>query len=379
MKLIYIDSQEKAMRALPQLKQEALAFDLEFDNNLHHYGLHLCLVQISNGKEVFIFDPLKMDVKLLFPYFEDPNIEKIGFALGEDLRILHYLGCKPKNVFDIAHAYALLDYNPSSLSTILDITLGIETSKSNQTSDWLHRPLKQQQLKYAKEDVLYLFELKDFMMEKLQEKGIEEWLFQENAALDTLDYKFEENYNIVNKKEKKNFSEFDWYLYQKLWKLREEYAQKLDKPPYQVIENKLLNIIVLNRDILKKWTSTKGIHRKIKNVQFAEELSLLFFKWEKEAHRMNLSKIESAKKKEPKEKYQKIRLLKKEKEQIKLEVFHPIQKKIAKDYGENTARFILSNRQLDETIYGKILLPYKKELFIKYGKDLGFEVDRYLS
>jgi len=140
-----------------------IAADLEFDKNYYRYGFNLCLVQLFDGENCYLVDPLSDDlnIKSIFPVLEDPEIEIITFAFGEDLRLLHSLGCFPKNIYDIDIATSLLNYEPGSLTKLLDEAIDVDTGKSSQTSNWFQRPLTDQQKKYAAHDVLHLFDLKD--------------------------------------------------------------------------------------------------------------------------------------------------------------------------------------------------------------------------
>ena len=42
------------------MKKPLLALDLECENNLHHYGAYISLLQISDGQNVWIIDALKI-------------------------------------------------------------------------------------------------------------------------------------------------------------------------------------------------------------------------------------------------------------------------------------------------------------------------------
>src|SRR5690554_5661514 len=91
-------------------KASQLAIDLEFDKNRFRYGFQLCLMQIAAGEECFVIDPLAegVDVSGLFPVLEDETVENVVFAFGEDIRLLHTLGCFPKGLYDLRSATSLL-------------------------------------------------------------------------------------------------------------------------------------------------------------------------------------------------------------------------------------------------------------------------------
>ena len=98
-----IQTQEQLAMAAALWNQEPeLAMDLECENNLHHYGTYVALVQISNQTQNWIVDmlPLK-NLQPLISIFENPKITKIFHDISFDFRILdHQYQCHPKNIFD---------------------------------------------------------------------------------------------------------------------------------------------------------------------------------------------------------------------------------------------------------------------------------------
>src|SRR6056297_1116713 len=104
MEVVYVNSPERLERCAAQLATAPeMAIDLEFDKNRFRYGFNLCLMQIAAGDVCYVIDPLAQGVKVdpLFPVLENPEVDKLVFAFGEDLRLLHYLGCFPKGLIDL--------------------------------------------------------------------------------------------------------------------------------------------------------------------------------------------------------------------------------------------------------------------------------------
>ena len=57
-----VESPEDFLNVISHLQKfNLLAVDFEGEWNLHRYGLHLCLIQISDGEKTFIVDPLCLD------------------------------------------------------------------------------------------------------------------------------------------------------------------------------------------------------------------------------------------------------------------------------------------------------------------------------
>ena len=70
-----------------------------------------------------------------------------------------------------------------SLARLVDRILGIDLPKSDQLSDWLHRPLPPRQLDYAAGDVVHLLALHASMVEQLEERGRLTWAVEELSLI----------------------------------------------------------------------------------------------------------------------------------------------------------------------------------------------------
>ena len=359
-----------------------VALDLEFDKNRYRYGFNLCLVQIYGGDKCFLIDPLSkdLDITRLFPLLENEAIQKVVFAFGEDLRLLHSLGCFPKNVFDINIATKLLDYEPASLAKYLVDLLQVDADKGAQNSNWFTRPLTDEQLHYAEKDVLHLFDLKNFLVAKAEEKKILNWIEEEVAVFNELSYADVESIVLYKTKDKKGLTEFEWFLFVKLVDFREKIAEKLNRPGYQVIDKDTLFEIAKNPTVIKGWENRKRIHRSIKNKSFEKELHQLLQETEKEAQDASISKTEPEIKRLSPEESNSRRIKGMKTDKIKTTVFKPIQGLVRANHGEHVVTYILGNKLMNELAAGnkENLHNYKKELFLKYAAELGIEASSYL-
>ena len=99
---VYVDTPDSLSKAAVVWKQaSALAVDLECENNLHHYGAYISLIQISTLNENWIVDVLTLrKIKPLLEILEDPSIQKIFHDVSFDFRILQdQFSCHPRNLF----------------------------------------------------------------------------------------------------------------------------------------------------------------------------------------------------------------------------------------------------------------------------------------
>lgn len=380
----YVETKEVLVDCVEVLKkQTAIAIDLEFDKNRYRYGFNLCLIQIYAGERCFIIDPLAegIDLKDFYTVIEDPSIEKVVYSFGEDLRLFHSLGCFPQNTFDIAIAMRLLDYPPASLAAAASDMLDIEMSKAAQKSNWFLRPLSEKQMDYAAKDVLYLIEMQEILIKMAEEKGVLEWIEEENRVIDGLSYADIDNNNYLKEKDKHGLSEHEFFVFKGLLEYRETIAEKYNRPSYQIIDKEYLRELSERPNQIYRFEKIRGVYKALKNEAFKNELWEKFQSLAREAENAGLSKTEKALKRLSSEVYQ---LKKKERgirDEAKRKVFKPIQRLIAENHGENVVTYIMGNRLMDELALGNLgnLRKYKRVLIERYAGELGLDISPYLT
>jgi len=378
-----VDQQQELENISQHLSnQKRIAIDLEFDKNYYRYGFNLCLMQIFDGSDCYLIDPLSsdLDIQTIFPVLEDESVEKVAFAFGEDLRLLHSIGCFPKNVYDLDIAISLLNYSPASLTNHLKNILEIETGKSSQMSNWYDRPLSKQQVQYASEDVLHLFSLHNHLRNEADQKEVADWISQENKAALTEDYSSTGSTEIVKHKNKKEFSEREWHFYVRLMETREQLSESLNRPSFKVIKKEIMMEIAKNPDELKNWSNTRGIHRRLKNDKIQNKFGDVLKQAKREADERALSDSESADT-PPSADERTERRLQREKVNIaKNELFKPIKEKIESDYGKEVSTFLFSNRIIGEIVTDENpnLLSYKENLLRQYAERLDLDLTKYI-
>ena len=68
---------------------DAIGVDFEGEYNLHRYGIHLCLVQISDGEAVHLVDPVRLgSLAPLKPVLEDERVTKVMCSADEDVKLI---------------------------------------------------------------------------------------------------------------------------------------------------------------------------------------------------------------------------------------------------------------------------------------------------
>lgn len=162
------------------------AFDTEFIRD-DTYIAQLCLVQVMLDGDVVLVDPTgKLDVTPFWELVADKAVRTIVHAGKEDFEVcLHATGRPPRNIFDvqIAAGFVGLGY-PLSLARLVNVAIHQRIAKGQTLTDWLRRPLTDEQVRYAVEDVKYLPAIHELLEKRLEETGRTAWARQEFAGLE---------------------------------------------------------------------------------------------------------------------------------------------------------------------------------------------------
>lgn len=156
----FVDSPETLAAALPALFDAALvSVDAEFSlTGMHHCVL--ALLQIATHDRVWLIDPLAMPSlirPLLVALAETPWI--VHDYSGDGIVLKRLYDVVPASVLDTMMLAKALDYAQPGLKTMAKIKLGIDISKEEQDSNWIYRPLRESQLRYAARDAALLLPL----------------------------------------------------------------------------------------------------------------------------------------------------------------------------------------------------------------------------
>ena len=189
---IWVDNEE-LLRYVFELHWKAapyLAFDTEF-KQCETFFPKTSLIQVSDGRNTWLVDVLRLcnlghSIEPVFDILVAPSCIKVFHACKEDIRVFHRLfgdriaALGP--IFDTQiaasqapHSANIVDYARTQGDELQSTTqLGYAklvkyllpeahehrpVSKEQQRSDWIARPLREEQLDYAAEDVLHLIEM----------------------------------------------------------------------------------------------------------------------------------------------------------------------------------------------------------------------------
>ncbi|MDR1982721.1 MAG: hypothetical protein LBQ08_02910 [Holosporaceae bacterium] len=209
-----------------------IAVDTEFMRENLEKPL-LCLVQIATSDEVFIIDPMAVEISQLNRIFSHPQIKKVFHSAFQDIEILSLYGINTINFYDTQLYETVLSTNDSiSYQSIVSRYLDKQLRKNHSMSDWKKRPLSKKQLLYSANDVFYLREVYKKQLQKLIELHRENWLDEELQQIKSKQDDFA-----------KTLSENNLNVYNQLKKWQKEKAAEKGISPELMVKNDILKAV----------------------------------------------------------------------------------------------------------------------------------------
>jgi ribonuclease D len=157
------------------LTQPRYALDTEFHRERTYYP-KLALLQLASTSEIVLIDPLACDMAPLVRLFASESV-CVVHAAQQDLDVLmHACGAIPQQLYDTQLAAGFVGYSTPSLVSLLFGELKVVAAKGDRLTDWLRRPLTDEQREYAASDVAHLFQLQDQLTAKLEARGRAGWV-----------------------------------------------------------------------------------------------------------------------------------------------------------------------------------------------------------
>ena len=361
--------------------QPSFAFDLEFDANLRRYGVTLGLIQIALPDDrSFLIDPLAKDLDLapLWRVFEEPSVQKLVHSPGEDLRLLHSLGCFPINLYDTEITARLLDYEHTSLTRMLEAKLGVTLGGGQQRSNWLQRPLTQEQVIYAAADALHLHALKKILEEEAAARGLAAFVADEQAALSRARYEKAPRATFLKPADERNLSLHQQHILQALLAKRDAWAREANRPLFKVADEAALRAMAETGHIPKPDTAKAALVAPFNTEAYAGELVDTYENALREANARGLSDGPAPRPRMSREERQR----REQGARDRTEKFAPVQAALAQEYGNFAARYLLSNTMVESITKGDTSLrsldkPYRRAVILKKAASLRIDLSRY--
>jgi ribonuclease D len=240
---LYIDSDSGLADLCAQLRgQPVLALDTEFLREKTYYA-QLCLLQVAAEDVVACVDPLAVNLDPLLDIIYDPQVIKVMHSARQDLEIFFDLrGDLPRPLFDTQVAATLMGFGEQvGYANLVREMLGVELDKMATRTDWSQRPLAAEQLRYAADDVRYLFTVYHQQQEQLAARGRLDWLqadFDELTQRDTYAVPPEQLWKRVRGTQKLKPGQLAVLRGLAVW--REQRAQASNRPRRWILKDEVM-------------------------------------------------------------------------------------------------------------------------------------------
>lgn len=214
--------------------------DLEADN-LHRYAEQLCLVQVTDGENYELVDPLAIDdLSPLRDFLETATLWMHGADFDMTL-FKREFDLLPEMIFDTQIAARLLGVRKFSYANLVDQYFDVQLSKSSQKENWGQRPLPDKMCEYAKNDVRYLLPMGAKLEEQLHEKGRYQWFVEScKAAMDRVREREEQREDPWRIQGSGKLDSCGLNYLKAVWEWRDQEACNWDRPAFMVARNKQL-------------------------------------------------------------------------------------------------------------------------------------------
>ena len=241
---LYIDSDDELRRFCARIASaEFCAIDTEFIRESTYYA-ELALIQVGSGEDFACIDPLAIDD--FTPFAEllvAPGLLKLFHSCSQDLEILYQkFGAVPAPVFDTQIAAAVLGYNhqisyADLVQQICDVTL----EKKHTRANWKRRPLSEDELDYAMDDVRYLPAIYEKLNRQLQANRRSAWVEKDLRALtDPANYEVDEAQLWKRLKGVQKLKGEKLQIASDLCRWREQLAQRQNRPRRWIAKDDVL-------------------------------------------------------------------------------------------------------------------------------------------
>lgn len=231
---------------------DAVALDTEFVWERTYYP-QLGLIQLGlSDEECFLIDPLALsDLQPLGQLLSDRGVVKILHDAPQDLAILHRAtGATPQNIFDTKLAAGFSNLPATlSLSSLVKELLEIDLPKDETRTNWLQRPLTDEQIRYALDDVRYLRAIRVLLLSRIIGPKIRSWLQEDlNLLNNPATYSgapADERYMKIRNCTNLDRTGLAILMNLTIW--RDGMAQKLDRPRGHIVKDAVLLEIARKR------------------------------------------------------------------------------------------------------------------------------------
>lgn len=264
----FINSEEALLALCDQLIEcNWIALDTEFIREKTYYP-QLCLIQVATQHSTACVDPLSLQtLSPLLNIIYSQRITKVLHSAYQDLEIFYHLtGSVPSPIFDTQIAASILGYGDQiGYAALVQKELRVALDKSHSRTRWDLRPLDNEQLHYAVNDVKYLGQLYPKLSTMLSVKGHNDWLIEDCEKLcqeDNFKVSFDNAWQRVRGAQKLKSRHL--VVLQALTAWRERQAMAKNLPRRWIVSDPVLLTLARNgTQDLKSLADISGIPHKL--------------------------------------------------------------------------------------------------------------------
>ncbi|KAA0915477.1 ribonuclease D [Psychrobacter sp. ANT_WB68] len=252
-----------------------VALDTEFIKRDTYYP-RLALVQLNIGDHVYLLDAPQLQLGGFWEALRKVDVA-IWHACGEDLGIFYLLsGCPPlTNIFDTQIALSYLTGQlQMGYQQALDDQLDMHIDKEHSQSDWLQRPLSDEQEQYAIDDVRFLPALYLSLEYELKKKGLYDYVWADCQlyARDLYDAQHVEDDAMYLTMADYRYTSEQMAILQAVATWREELARATNQPRTFVIKKQAVREIITEKPSnMRELAHKTTMHRSMLRL-YGEEL-----------------------------------------------------------------------------------------------------------
>ncbi len=242
-----------------------VGFDTEFVGE-DTYVPHLCLVQVATPNALYVIDPFDSGpLDEFWQLIADPNRLVIVHAGREEVRICNgAIGRPPGNLFDVQIAAGLVGCGyPLGYGALVGSVLKKRLTKGETLTDWRKRPLSQDQIRYAFDDVRDLLAIWKRIDAKLTKLGRSGWAVEEFASF--VARALRESGEAERWRKLKGVSNLDGKrlaIIREVYRWREDAAAKKNRPARATLRDDLIvEIAKRNPKSLEEIERLRGLGR----------------------------------------------------------------------------------------------------------------------
>ncbi|MFV1976325.1 MAG: ribonuclease D, partial [Candidatus Scalindua sp.] len=240
----YIENEDDLKAFCTQLQKGSwIGVDTEFMRERTYYP-EPCLIQLSGDAGIACVDVVKLkDLAPLKEVLMRTDIVKLMHSCSQDLEIFHLLFDEiPPNIFDTQVAAAFIGKGDQlSYAALVEDICQVKLNKAHTRARWCNRPLSEEEIFYAEDDVRYLPAMYESLSAELEQLGRRQWFDEEMKQIsNSTVFAINENNAWQRMNALRRLSGRQLAVAKALAGWRESLAQSRDKPRSWILADKVL-------------------------------------------------------------------------------------------------------------------------------------------